>query len=416
MTRRSHDGDHSPVIAVTGIGAISAAGGDAESLWQAAIDQQINAVWVEGEGSNRVAGYVATLPDSVAGVRSSDFRRSDRFAQLGIIAGRQAWLDAGILKHSVDPRRVAVVSGTSRGPATVHYPDRNDERERSVPRIRPTAAVYSSISSLAGTLADLVGARGPTLTVSATCASSAVALSMAAMQIASGVCDVAVAGGADAPFHRDLIAEMQATGVIGIGDDPRRVCRPFDRRRTGIAIGEAGAYLVLENLENATARGARIRALLTGWSSTCDPGRRSGMSEDSRGLSDALEGAMHSADCEAANIGAIHLHGTGTPLNDVAEAIVIRRLLGPRAKTLPCTSTKPITGHCLGASGALQAVINVRALEEQRLPPTANCEQLDPDCDIAIVRYEPWQGPLESILTHSAGFWGNHAGLIFRRA
>ena len=140
------------------------------------------------------------------------------------------------------------------------------------------------------------------------------------------------------------------------------------------------------------------------------------MSADARALVDALETAMAKAGCPLDLVDAVHLHGTGTRINDAAEAAVIRRLFKSRAETLPCTSTKPVTGHCLGASGALQAVINVRALEEQTLPPTANCEELDPECPIGVIRRSPWHGPLTTILTHSAGFWGNHAGLLFHRA
>jgi 3-oxoacyl-[acyl-carrier-protein] synthase II len=342
-------------------------------------------------------------------MRSTDFGRLDRFAQLGVVAALQAWSDASLPVEVLDARRVAVISGTSRGPIGKAVP------LASTRRARPTDSVYGSASSLTGALAGLIGARGPSLTVSATCASSAMALGVAALQIAAGACEVALVGGADAPLHPVFLAELQATGVLGTGDDPATICRPYDRRRTGITIGEAGAYVVLESFEHARARGARIRAELTGWSSACDPGSRSGLSEDGRGVRDALQAALALAGLDVADVDAVHVHGTGTPVGDAAEGQVLRRLLGNCAGEVAFTSTKPVTGHCLGASGALQAVINVRALEEQQLPPTAGCDDPDPECGICLVRTAPWQGRLQTILTHSAGFWGNHAGLVFRR-
>lgn len=397
-------------MAITGLGAVCCAGDDVESLWRAALEQRSSATWLEETiGGRRIACCRARTP-TVVGMREGDFARLDRFAQLGVAAGRQAWDDAGVEMGGTDPRRVAVVSGTSRGPIALRHDQLMSSRRR-----RPTDAVYGSTSSLTGALSALVGARGPSSTVSATCASSAVALNVAAMQIAAGACDVALVGGADAPLHPEFVAELEATRVLGQADTPEEVCRPFDRKRTGILLGEAGAYLVLESRQHAEARGARILALLSGWSSACDPGRRSGMSEDARGVHDALTGALNCAGCEFGEIDAVHLHGTGTPLNDAAEAKVIDQLSKDDSAAVRCTSTKPITGHCLGASGALQAVINVRALESQCLPPTAGCEDLDPHCPINLVRGSPWHGGIHRILMHSAGFWGNHAGLIFER-
>jgi 3-oxoacyl-[acyl-carrier-protein] synthase II len=398
-------------VCITGVGAVSCAGSDVESLWQAALQRRVRAAWLgEGPAEERIAGCRAPAQLPIpSGMRAVDFRRMDRFAQLGVVAGAEAWHDAALATSSVDFRRVAVISGTSRGPIGQ---GRVPENRR---RVRPTDSVYGSASSLTGALAGLVGARGPSLTVSATCASSAMALGVAALQIQAGACVVALVGGADAPLHPGFLAELQATGVLGTGPDPTTVCRPYDCRRTGITIGEAGAYVVLESTEHARRRGARIRAELVGWSSTCDPGSRSGMGEEGKGVQDALEAALAQARIDVQDVDAVHVHGTGTQVGDAAEGQVLRRLLGSRAEEVAFTSTKPITGHCLGASGALQAVINVKALQEQQLPSTAGCDDPDPQCGVKLLRDEPSQGRLRTILTHSAGFWGNHAGLVFRR-
>lgn len=397
-------------IAVTGLGAVCCAGDDVDSLWQAVLQGKSFATWInEPTLDRRIAACQAVAPACVTG-RVRDFSRLDRFAQLGVAAGYQAWSDANLEMGEIEPSRVAVISGTSRGPVGLR------RRGRSGSRVRPTEAVYNSVSSLTGTLASLIGARGPSSTVSATCASSAVAIGQAALQLASRAADAVLVGGADAPLHPGFLEELLATGVLGSGDTPEAVCRPFDLDRRGILIGEAGAYLVLERTDKALARGARIRAVLEGWGSSCDPGRRSGMSEDARGIRDAVEATLQTAGRTPDDVDAVHLHGTGTPINDRAEAEVLRNLFGHRSASVPCTSTKAVTGHCLGASGALQAVINVRALEDQCLPPTVGCIHPDPACAIRLIREAPCREPIRTILTHSAGFWGHHAGLLFGRS
>ena len=399
-------------VAVTGAGAISAAGAGVRALWESALAARVTAQWMDDFGQGReVACCRAADPTSDAMPRSA-FARLDRFAQLGVAAAEEAWSTAGLAPELIEPRRVGVIVGSSRGPAGREPHGASHSPER----VRPTAAVYSTISSLAGSLSSIVNARGPSLTVSATCASSAAAIGIAAGQITAGLCDVVLVGGADAPLSPDLVAEMRAAGVVGYDDNPRLNCRPFDRQRSGILIGEAAAFLVLESEPSAERRQADIRGWLTGWSSVCDAGHRSGMSEQATGIREAMTSALAMAGRAPEKVDALHLHGTGTTMNDLSEAMVVRELFGRRGATIPCTSTKPITGHCLGASGALQAVINLCALGDQRLPPTANCHDLDPACGLHIVRESAYAGSIGTILTHSAGFWGNHAGLLIEKA
>ena len=399
-------------IAVTGAGAVSASGVGVGALWESALAARTTAAWMNDFGDGREVACCRTPDPSSKAMPRSAFARLDRFAQLGVAAAEEAWSDAGLSPDGVDSGRVGVIVGSSRGTAGRGNRTASDASGR----VRPTAAVYSTISSLAGSVSSLFDARGPSLTVSATCASSAAAIGIAADQIAAGCCDVVLVGGADAPLSPGLVAEMRAAGVVGYDEDPRRTCRPFDRRRSGILIGEAAAFLVLESVQSAERRQAEVRARLTGWSSVCDAGHRSGMSEQASGIREALSLALTRAGRTPEETDALHLHGTGTTMNDLSEAMVVQQLFGSRATIIPCTSTKPITGHCLGASGALQTVINLCALKEQRLPPTANCDDLDPECGLHIVRESPYAGPLNAILTHSAGFWGNHAGLVLERA
>src|SRR5512138_1403520 len=258
-------------VCITGLGAVSCAGLDVESLWQAALRSHVCAGWFDEPvlGRQVACCRVSGALPTPRGMRAVDFARLDRFAQLGVVAGQQAWGDAALRVGTLDRRRIAVITGTSRGPmgesgasSAASAASASSGPAAKVRRVRPTASVFGSASSLSGALARWTGARGPSLTVSATCASSSAALGLAALQITSGAVDVALVGGADAPLHPQFLAELQATGVLGRGNDPAEVCRPCDRGRTGIAIGEAGAYLVLESSQHARDRGARVRAEL----------------------------------------------------------------------------------------------------------------------------------------------------------
>jgi 3-oxoacyl-(acyl-carrier-protein) synthase len=281
-------------------------------------------------------------------------------------------------------------------------------------RIWPSVAPNSTIGCLSGALSTVFGARGPCLTISAACISSAAAVALAAQQILAGTVDVALAGGAEAPLRDLILAQLQSAGVLASHSDPRLACRPFDRARNGTVIGEGAAFLVLESLASARKRGARIRARLAGWAMGSDGGERTGISGDSECLRRNMNEALALAHLSAADLDYVNAHGTGTELNDRMEARAIGGLAGENTR-LVTSSTKAVTGHSMGAVAAIDALISVLALERQSLPPSTNCFAQASDCPIALVAARPARSAVNVVLSHSAGFWGNHASLIFTR-
>jgi 3-oxoacyl-(acyl-carrier-protein) synthase len=203
---------------------------------------------------------------------------------------------------------------------------------------------------------------------------------------------------------------------MGFHEDASQTCRPFDITRNGIALGEGSAFLILESARSAAARQATALARLAGWAFSLDDSGRAGVHEDGSGLLQVMRQALQVARLGAEQIDYINAHGTGTKINDAAEARAIKKLFGDRAAVVPCSSTKPITGHCLGATPALEAVICLEALRRQQTPPTANCLQPDPLCQINAQPWKAQPARLANAMSNSLGFWGYHASLIFSKA
>ncbi|HWC61875.1 MAG TPA: beta-ketoacyl-[acyl-carrier-protein] synthase family protein, partial [Verrucomicrobiae bacterium] len=244
-----------------------------------------------------------------------------------------------------------------------------------------------------------------------TCASAAFAIGLAAEQILLGKTDAVLVGGAEAPLHAVILAQLQASGVLGSHADAAQACRPFDVTRNGMVLGEGSAFLVLESARLASRRGAKPLARLTGWSMSTDSSGRTGMREDGSSVVHAMQEALDLAQLSPRDIGYVNAHGSGTVLNDFAEASALKKLFGEYG--VPCSSTKPVTGHCLGATPALAAVLCIEALRHQQLPPAVNCAQPDPQCPVQLVTRQTRPAPFTSVLTNSVGFWGYHASLIF---
>ena len=218
-------------------------------------------------------------------------------------------------------------------------------------------------------------------------------------------------GGAEAPLHAVVLAQLEASGVLGSHEDAAQACRPFDVTRDGMVLGEGSAFLVLESAGLAARRGAKPLANLAGWSMSVDSSGRTGMREDGSSVVQAMQQALDVAQFSPSHIGYVHAHGSGTVLNDFAEATALGTLFGARA--VPCSSTKPVTGHCLGATPALGAILCIEALRSRKLPPAVNCARPDPKCPVQIVAPGSQATGAGRALCNSVGFWGYHASLIF---
>lgn len=384
-------------IVVTGFGVFSAAGTTVDELWTSVLKAHSPAQW-----RGQIA--VCAAPDIP---RQPAISRMDRSVQLALTAARQAWNDAGLSTAPPPARRIGLIAGTSRGPVGKWT---ESLRCSDAGRMLPSLAANSSVASMSGALSIIFKTQGPSYTVSATCASSANAIALAAQQILLGTADVVLAGGAEASLDPTIIAQLQAAGIIGSHTDPSQTCRPFAQDRNGTILGEAGAFLVLESARSAQQRGAKIHARLAGWSVAAEGHQRAGISETSRGLRQVMVDALELSGLAPEQIGYVNAHGTGTKLNDVQEAKAMRHVF-PHG--VPCSSTKPVTGHCMGAASALEAIISIAALQHHQLPPTANCLPLDPDCALDVIHTAPRASQTSAVLSTSSGFWGHNAALIF---
>jgi 3-oxoacyl-[acyl-carrier-protein] synthase II len=398
-----------PVV-ITGIGAVSAAGPSAGALWQAAAAGRATAAWREFEwGGHAQRMAVCAVPPLENGYPEMQLvRRMDRCAHLGWMAAREAWTMAGLKDGG--GRRAGLFLGTSRGPLSKLSEGFARLEE---PRYPPSLSADCTTASISGALAQGLGITGPVATVSATCASAAFAIALAAEQILLGKTDVMLAGGAEAPLVPVTLAQLKAAGVLGYHDDPARTCRPFDVTRNGLCLGEGSAFLVLESAESALRRGAVVLASLSGWGTGVDASGRTGVGRTGEQLVAVVTEALEWGGLAIGDIDAVNAHGTGTELNDVAEANGLCRLLGRRVSKVPCTSTKPVTGHCLGATPALEAVICVESLRRGLVPPAANCLEQDVRCGLRIPKAPLPMEQMRHVLSTSLGFWGYHAVLVF---
>jgi 3-oxoacyl-[acyl-carrier-protein] synthase II len=398
-------------VAITGMGSITAAGAGVQALWTAVQRGQSLGRWRKPEQPTGRTEAVCSLPENaLTGPVLNRLRRMDRSIQLAAIAAREAWENA--LLHKVAPaaERVAIFAGTSRGPVGLIL----NEGRRFVEngRVLPSVAPNSTFNCLSGALSSMFSARGPCLTISAACASSAGAIVLAAQQIAMGTVDVALAGGAEAPLHDWILAQLRSTDVLASHVDPARACRPFDTERNGTILGEGAAFLVLESPASARRRGALSQIQLAGWGLASEAGKRTGINRHHIALCHCMDRALEMAKASPVSLGYINAHGTGTDLNDRLEAQAINRL---GTRSIATSSTKAVTGHCMGAAAAVEAVVSILAIQNQQLPPTANCECPAEDCPLELVLERPRTAVIRSALSNSSGFWGSNASLLFRR-
>jgi 3-oxoacyl-(acyl-carrier-protein) synthase len=394
-------------IVVTGMGSFSSAGDSVEALWRSATAGRSLATWQNFGNGERFA--VCSAPElDVTRPEMRSVRKLDRSVQMAWVAANQAWEQSG-LTNAYAPERIGVMIGSSRGPLGKQL----ESLRQQTGKLAPSLASDSTFGSLSGALAQSFKVKGPGASITATCASAAVAIGLGAEQILLGRADAMLVGGTEAPLQPALLEQLQATGVIGFHEEAEQTCRPFDVTRNGIVVGEGSAFLVLESAAAAAARGVEVYALLAGWALTLDNCGRTGVDHQGSALLGTMQQALQLAKLSPNDIDYINAHGTGTKLNDAAEAQAVMTFFGSQAKNIPCSSTKPITGHCLGATPALEAILSVEALRHQIIPPTANCRSQDPLCEINVQPLTPQPAQISTVMSNSLGFWGYHTSLIF---
>lgn len=430
--------ERDPVV-ITGVGAVSAAGHGGSPLWEALEAGRSGARWCElpkpGGGFLKCPGFPAMRLEWADHPWGGMARRLDAGGRMALHAAHEAALQAGIFHNAARPAadgklapdslRLGVILGTSRGPKGKW--EEAEELLRAGRRMKPTLAATTTLAAGSGALAQALGARGPSWTVSAACASGAFAIAAAAEQIALGNADIMIAGGADQSLNAVVCSGLAAAGVLAHGrEDAAELCRPFCEDRTGLVPGDGAGMLVLESLSSARRRGAAPLGVLSGWGLAMDADGLAGMDAGGAGLQRAMTAALKMAGLAPEDIGYINAHGTGTMTNDAAEAAAIRAVFGRRMP--PCSSSKAVTGHCLGATPALEAALCLEALWRGALPrafpmPVGaggidGMDQMDRtmpqsglNCGIRLSTGGP-AAALRHALSNSAGFWGFQASLI----
>jgi len=415
-----------PDIVVTGIGIISPSGRGYDEAWEgvltgttaAAEDPLLVDEGVSVTISCRVPDFD---PDEELGRGAK--RRLDRFTHLALIATREAVTHAGLTGDDdafalvgQDPDRVGVALGSGIGGAETWADEYPRYLGKGPGRVSPMFIPKMLSNTGAGTVAIRTGARGPNMTVNTACAAGASALHMGRDWLASGSADMVLAGGVEAGITGLSVAAFAQMGALSRNEDPAAASRPFDVGRDGFVIGEGAAMLVLETREHAEARGATPLAVLAGCGGSADAFHATAPPEDGGGAVLAIRRAVEDAGIDPSQVGHLNAHGTSTPLNDQAEAKALRAVFGAHTDAIAVTSTKGVTGHTLGAAGAVEAVYAIRALRDGVIPPTANLTEQDPDIELDVVKDAPREVQLDAVLSTSMGFGGQNAALVFTPA
>ena len=408
-------------VVVTGLGATTPVGGTVAETWDAILAGRSGArpmtyEWVEKyELPVTFAATIKVPPGDV--LTKVETRRLDPSAQYAMIASREAWADAG--SPEVEPERLGVAIGTGIGGVWTLLDQWDNLREKGPRRVFPLAVPMLMANSPAGNVSLELGARaGAHSTVSA-CASGAEAMGFALEMIRSGRADVVVAGGTEAAVHPLPFAGFAAMQALSKrNDDPERASRPYDTGRDGFVLGEGAAVIVLESEEHAKARGARIYAELAGVGMSADSHHIAAPEPEGAGASRAMVEAVERAGLTPADIVHINAHATSTPVGDVAESNAIRRAFGDAADGMPVSATKSMTGHLLGAAGALEGVLTILALHHRVAPATINLDDFDPEIRLDVVSKEARKLPEGDIaaLNNSFGFGGHNVALTFTSA
>jgi 3-oxoacyl-[acyl-carrier-protein] synthase II len=404
---------------VTGLGVISPIGNTVAEAWDRALAGTPGITRITrfdpARLSSQIAGEVKGF-DVAPYMAAKEARRMDIFIQYGMAAALQAWREAALQVTPDNAERIGVNFGSGIGGLPL-IETMHDELKASGPRrISPFFIPGSIINMTAGLLSIEVGAKGPNLAIVTACTTSTHCIGEAAKSIRYGEADVMIAGGSEATVTELAIGGFAAARALSTrNDDPAGASRPWDKERDGFVLGEGAGALVLEEYEHARARGARIYCELVGYGVSADAHHITAPPEDGDGGFRAMRNALKDANLESASIDYINAHGTSTPLGDLAETIAVKRLLGARAPKVPVNSTKSMTGHLLGAAGAVEAVFSILALRDQVSPPTINLRNPDPRCDLDYVPNEKRKMPMRVALSNSFGFGGTNGTLIFRQ-
>jgi 3-oxoacyl-[acyl-carrier-protein] synthase II len=409
-------------VVVTGLGMVTPLALDTPGTWSAIL------AGTSGIGPLAVDFDLEKFPTRIGGqvrgfdvtryMSSKDARRMDTFIQYGIAAAQEAIRDAALVVKPENAERIGLAIGSGIG--GIEGIEKNHlaflENDHSPRKISPFFVPSSIINMVAGNLSIMHGIKGPNLAVVTACTSGAHNIGLSARLIQTGDADIMIAGGAEMSTTPISLGGFCAARALSArNEEPTRASRPFDRDRDGFVMGDGAGIVVLESLESAQARGVPIYAELVGFGMSADAHHITQPSEGGEGAARCMVNALRDAGLAPAQIDYINAHGTSTLAGDVAETQAIKRAFGEHARRLAVSSTKSMTGHMLGAAGAVEAAFSILALRDHIMPPTINLDQPGPECDLDYVPHQSRPARLEHVLSNSFGFGGTNGSLIFRR-
>lgn len=410
MTRR---------VVVTGLGVLSPVGNDVDSMWRNMLAGK--------SGAGPITQFDASQFKTRFGCEVKDFdpvalfgrreaRHMDRFTQLALAAAQQALADSRLKVTDDNAERIGVMIGTGIGGISSITDQMQQLLVKGPDRISPFLVPMMLPDTASGQVAIHFGLKGPNLCPVSACATGANAVGEAAEWIRRDCADVVLTGGTEAGIIPLALASFNnMTAISTRNDSPETASRPFDKNRDGFVVGEGAAVLVLEELEHAKARGATIYAEVVGYGLSADAFHITAPEENGRGAAQAMRMALKQAGLRPDQIDYINAHGTSTPLNDKTETLAIKKVFGEQAYNIPISSTKSMTGHLLGAAGAVEAVVAVKTITDQMIPPTINYTTPDPECDLDYTPNTPRVLKIDRVMSNSFGFGGHNAVLIFSR-
>ena len=406
-------------VVITGVGAITPVGNGVPSMWQALLAGRSGVAPITSFDAtafeSRIAAEVKGF-DPSAYLSPKEIKRTERFVQFAVAAAKQAVMDASLSIGQEDPFRYGVVIGTGMGSMHLIEEQHNVLLARGPKKLTPFMIPMLICNMAAGQVAISLGMKGPNFCTTTACASGAHGVGEAFRIIQRGEADVMLGGGTEG-----CITPMAVGGFCALmalskrNDEPTKASRPFDKGRDGFVIGEGAGVLVLEELEHAKKRGAKIYAEMVGYGRTGDAYHMTAPDEDGAGATKAMALALEDARLRPDQVQYINAHGTSTELNDKIETLAIKKTFGPAAKQVAVSSTKSMTGHLIGAAGGVEAVISVLVIKEGVLPPTINYTEPDPACDLDYVPNQARKAKVDAVLSNSLGFGGHNATVIFKQ-
>lgn len=404
-------------VVITGLGCVSPLGNNVTTTWETALAGKSGVgpitLFDASEHETRFAAEVKGFdPNALFGRKEA--RRLDRYAQFAVAAVQEALADAKLTINESNRDRIGVYVGTGIGGIGTLMAEAEVYRSKGPKRVSPFLVPMMLPDAAGGQIAILFGMRGPNLGLNSACATGANAIGEAAEVIRRGDADVMLAGGSESAIIPIALAGFNVMGALSTrNDSPQTASRPFDKTRDGFVCGEGGAVLVLEGEEHAMARGATLYGEVLGYGITNDAYHVSAPLENGAGAVSCMKLALQDAGLEPCDIGYLNAHGTSTPLNDKSETAAVKTVFGEHAYDMPISSTKSMTGHLLGAAGAVEAIFSIKAITDGVMPPTINYETPDPECDLDYVPNQARQKNLRRVMSNSFGFGGHNACVIF---